>query len=85
MKPSAARVLAYLRTRGADGASEAEIQSATAIRSGAQRIHELRAEGHVIERRMERSPIGAQYARWYLTEERGRFQATEGEQEGLPL
>lgn len=69
MKASAALVLAFLKARGADGATEAEIQSATTIRSGAQRIHELRAEGHHIVKVMERSPIGASYARWYLVEE----------------
>lgn len=79
MKASSAAVLAYLRSRGAEGASEAEIQAATTIRSGAQRIHELKAEGHVIERRMERSPIGAVYARWFLRE--SRFVPVSGEQQ----
>lgn len=83
MKASSAAVLAFLRSRGADGASEAEIQAATTIRSGAQRIHELKAAGHVIERTMERSPIGAVYARWRLVEP--RFVPVEGEQTGMAL
>lgn len=70
MKASSRAVLDFLRLRGADGASEAEIQAATTIRSGAQRIHELKAAGYPIERVMERSGIGAVYARWYYREPR---------------
>lgn len=78
MKASTASVLAFLRLRGKDGATEAEIQAATAIRSGAQRIHELKADGYAIEKVMERSPIGAAYARWFLVEP--RFQPVTGHQ-----
>ena len=84
MKASTSAVLAYLRVRGADGATEAEIQSATAIRSGAQRVHELRAAGYAIDRAMERSPMGATYARYVLVE-RPRFTPVTGTQEALPL
>ena len=69
MKPATAMVLAFLRTRGLDGATEAEIQAATAIRSGGQRVHELKAEGYDIATYLERSPIGARFARWVLTED----------------
>lgn len=84
MKPATAQVLAFLRTRGVDGATEAEIQSATAIRSGAQRVHELRREGLDIETVYERSPIGARYARFVLRERRA-FAPINGTQEGLSL
>ena len=71
MKASTEAVLAFLRSRGADGATEAQIQAATTIRSGGQRVHELKHEhGHRIETVMERSPIGAVYARWVLVEDR---------------
>ena len=68
MKPATAMVLAFLRTRGLDGATEAEIQAATAIRSGGQRVHELKAEGYDIVTVLERSDIGARYARWFLND-----------------
>jgi hypothetical protein len=84
VKASSAAVLAFLRTRGQDGATESEIQAATAIRSGAQRIHELKAAGHRIDKRMERSPIGAVYARWTLVE-RTRPEPTRGDQQALAL
>ena len=84
MKPATASVLAFLRTRGKDGATEAEIQAATAIRSGAQRVHELRADGYRVETVLERSPIGARYARFVLIE-RPPFAPLTGTQEGLPL
>ena len=84
MKPATAATLAYLRLRGKDGATEAEIQAATAIRSGAQRIHELRSAGHRIDKVMERSPIGAAYARWTLVE-RPAFRPLAGSQTGLGL
>lgn len=80
MKPATRQVLELLRVRGRDGATEAEIQAATAIRSGAQRIHELRLEGYAIDKVMERSPIGAVYARWTLVE--ARFVPVTGVQEG---
>ena len=70
MKASTRAVLDFLRLRGADGATEEDIQRATTIRSGAQRIHELRRDGYPIERVLERSPIGAVYGRWYLREPR---------------
>lgn len=79
MKPSTARVLAYLRLRGAEGASEADIQAATTYSSGAQRVHELRDAGHLIETVYERSPIGAVYARYVLREP--RFSPVTGTQE----
>lgn len=82
MKASSAAVLAFLRVRGSDGASEAEIQAATTIRSGAQRIHDLRNDGFQIETLYERSPIGARYARFYLVE-RPRFARVTGVQEAL--
>ena len=85
MKDSAAAVLAFLRVRGKDGATEAEIQAATTYRSGAQRIHELIHDyGYEITKVMEQSPIGARYARWFLVE-RPTFRAIEGEQQGLAL
>ena len=68
MKPATAMVLAFLRTRGLDGATEAEIQAATTIRSGGQRVHELKAEGYDIVTVLERSDIGARYARWFLND-----------------
>ena len=68
MKPATAMVLAFLRTRGLDGATEAEIQAATAIRSGGQRVHELKAEGYDIVTVLERSAIGARFARWILND-----------------
>lgn len=71
MKASTRQVLDFLRLRGRDGATEAEIQSATAIRSGAQRIHELiHLHGIEVDKVMERSPIGARYARWFVREPR---------------
>lgn len=72
MKPSCGEVLDFLRARGDAGATEAEIQAHTPshIRSGGQRVHELRHEyGFRITRVMERSAIGAEYARWTLHEE----------------
>jgi hypothetical protein len=84
VKPATRQVLDFLRVRGADGASEAEIQSATAIRSGAQRVHELRRDGYVIETVYERSPIGARFARFVLLE-RPTFRPVSGVQEGLAL
>ena len=70
MKDSCRVVLDFLRVRGADGATEAEVQAATGIRSGGQRVHELRREyGFDIPTVMERSPMGAVYARWTLREE----------------
>ena len=68
MKPATAMVLAFLSTRGLDGATEAEIQAATTIRSGGQRVHELKAEGYDIVTVLERSDIGARYARWFLND-----------------
>jgi hypothetical protein len=82
VKPATAQVLAFLELRGADGASEAEIQAATAIRSGAQRVHELRLAGHRIETVYEQSPIGARYGRFVLVE-RPPFRPVAGEQEGM--
>ena len=84
MKASTRAVLDFLRLRGPDGATEAEIQAATAIRSGAQRVHELRTDGHHIEKVMERSPIGAAYARWTLVERRSP-EPMRGDQIGLSL
>lgn len=70
MKDSCAAVLGFLRSRGADGATEAEIQAATGIRSGGQRVHELKREhGFEITTVMERSAAGATFARWTLVEE----------------
>lgn len=69
MKDSCALVLAFLRSRGPLGASEAEIQAATGIRSGGQRVHELKREHQCdISTVMERAPNGATYARWTLEE-----------------
>jgi hypothetical protein len=82
VKPATRAVLDFLRVRGADGATEAEIQAATTIRSGAQRVHELRAAGYIIGTVYERSPIGARYARFVLV---GRFVPATGVQEGLAL
>lgn len=84
MKPATRQVLDVLRARGRDGATEAEIQSVTAIRSGAQRIHELRRDGYAIETVYERSAIGARYARFYLVET-PTFAPMTGVQEGLSL
>lgn len=85
MKPATAAVLRFLEVRGADGATEAEVQAATTIRSGAQRVHELRKAGYVIETRYERSPIGARFARFVLVEDRPVFAPLSGVQEGLAL
>lgn len=82
MKESSRRVLEFLRLCGADGATEAEIQAATTIRSGAQRIHELKRAGYDIPKVMERSPAGALYARWTLRERRP-FVPVTGVQEAL--
>lgn len=79
MKPATRQVLDLLRLRGEDGATEAEIQAATAIRSGAQRVHELRRDGYDIETVYERSPIGARYARFYLRQP-ATFRPVTGEQ-----
>ena len=78
---------AFLRLRGADGATEAEIQSATAIRSGGQRVHELRREhGWTIDSSRERTDAGALIARWYWrSDPESRPRATTGTQIGLAL
>jgi hypothetical protein len=76
MKPANKSVLEFLRLRGRDGATEAEIQAATAIRSGGQRVHELRRSGYRIETVRESSPIGS-FARWYLIEARPVMTGTQ--------
>jgi len=84
VKASTRAVGAFLRLRGADGATEAEIQSATAIRSGGQRVHELRREHHWdIATVMERSEAGGTFARWYWrSDPESRPRPTTGDQIG---
>ena len=82
MKASNAAALAYLRLRGADGASPAEARSAIACDRLAARVHELKAMGFDIRTIRERSPMGATYARYVLVE-RPRFAAVTGIQEAL--
>jgi hypothetical protein len=83
MKPATRRVVDFLRVRGDDGATEAEIQAATTIRSGAQRVHEARGEGFDIETVYERSPIGARYGRFVLRGEPRAFAPITGTQQGV--
>ena len=65
MKPATRRVGEFLRLRGPDGCTEAEIQAATTYRSGGQRVHELRREHHWdIESVPERTPLGAVIVRY---------------------
>ena len=84
MKASSRAVLDFLRIRGQDGATEAEVQAATTIYSGAQRVHELRRAGYEIETLYEQSPIGARYARFVLRERRSP-EPMRGDQTRLAL
>ena len=82
MKPATAATLAFLRLRGADGATPAEARSAIACDRLAARVHELRAAGYDVESVPERTPMGARIARYYLRE-RPRFRPLTGVQEAL--
>lgn len=85
MKDSTRRVLTFALLRGEDGVTEAEILAATGIRSGAQRIHEIKAmREYRVTKVMERSPMGALYARWFVVPVRA-FAPLTGVQEGLAL
>jgi len=84
VKPATAHVLAFLRARGADGATPAEARTALACDRLAARVYELRAAGYDIESVSERTPMGARIARYFLRE-RPVFAPIAGSQDGLGL
>lgn len=84
MKPATAATLAFLRLRGADGATPAEARNALACDRLAARVYELREAGHVIESVPERTPMGARIARYVLVERRPA-EPMRGDQTALPL
>ena len=68
MKPSTDTVLRVLRLRGEQGATELDIWRLGGIKSGAQRIKELRDAGYRIDMRWERHGP-ARFGRYVLREE----------------
>lgn len=84
MKRQTRDVLALLRARGPDGLTAAEAHDQLACDRLAARIHELRDAGYHIPAVRERSPIGATYARYVLSE-RPELRAISGVQDGLAL
>jgi hypothetical protein len=83
MKAQTRAVLELLRLRGADGLTPAEAREALATDRLAARVWELiHLHGYPIEKVMERSPMGAAHARYYLE---ARPVPYAGVQEGLPL
>jgi len=80
-KPSAALVLALLAD-SPSGLTQMDALSLGAGDSLAQRVHELRAEGHDIVKAYERTPRGARVARYRLVQP---VPVYRGRQEALAL
>jgi hypothetical protein len=80
-KPSAALVLALLAD-SPHGLTQLEVLDLGAGDSLAQRVHELRAEGHDIRGEYERTPRGARVVRYRLVQPQPVYR---GRQEALAL
>ena len=84
MKPSAGRVLAVLRDRPGGLTALEALLDAGCGDSLAQRVHELKAEGHAFAESWESTPNGARVKRWRLIRPTAA-EPMRGTQEALAL